>query len=50
MCRKHAISYANFYLWREKFGGMAVSEVNRLKSLEEEKPRHNKLLSEAIQD
>ncbi|WP_423065012.1 transposase [Enterobacter bugandensis] len=30
ICRKHAISYANFYLWREKFGGMAVSEVNRL--------------------
>ncbi len=35
LCRKHAISDATFYTWRKKFGSMEVTEVKRLKSLEE---------------
>ena len=50
LCRKHAISDATFYTWRKKYGGMAVSGVKRLKSLEEENIRLRKLLAEVILD
>ena len=36
VCRKHGVSDASFYTWRRKYGGMNVSEVKRLKHLEEE--------------
>lgn len=50
LCRKHAISNATFYTWRQKFGGMEVPEVKRLKSLDEENARLKKLLAEAMLD
>jgi putative transposase len=37
--REHGISEATFYNWRAKYGGMQVSEVKRLKELEEENRR-----------
>lgn len=36
VCRKMCISQATFYLWRKKFGGLGVSELRRLRQLEEE--------------
>jgi len=50
LCRKHAISYATFYTWRKKFGGMEVPEVKQLKLPEEENARLRKLLAEAMLD
>ncbi len=41
---------ATFYAWRKKSGGMAIPEVKRLKSLEEENARLRKLLPEAMLD
>lgn len=35
ICRRHGISAHTFYAWRKKFGGMAGSEVRRLKDLEQ---------------
>lgn len=37
--REHGISEATFYGWKAKYGGMQVSEVKRLKELEEENRR-----------
>ena len=37
LCRKHGMSDATLYNWKAKYGGMAVSEVRRLKDLEDEK-------------
>ena len=34
VCRKHGISDATYYNWKAKFGGMSVSEAQRLKALE----------------
>lgn len=34
--RKMEISEATFYRWKQKFDGMGVAEVRRLKQLEEE--------------
>jgi putative transposase len=37
VCRKHNVSEQTFYRWKSKYGGMDVSEVKRLKELENEK-------------
>jgi putative transposase len=39
VCREHGISAATFYGWKQKFGGMDVSEAQRLKALEDENRR-----------
>lgn len=36
LCRRHGISDATFYIWRNKYGGLDVSEMRRLRQLEEE--------------
>jgi putative transposase len=48
LCRKHGISNATFYHWEAKFGGMTVSEAQRLKALEAENNKLKRLLAEAI--
>jgi putative transposase len=39
LCREHGVSAATFYGWKQKFGGMDGSEVQRLKALEDEDRR-----------
>ena len=39
LCREHGISAATFYGWQQEFGGMDVSEAQRLKSLGDENRR-----------
>ena len=38
VCREHGISAATFYGWKSKYGGMEVSEAQRLKAVEDETP------------
>jgi putative transposase len=45
LCRKHGISDATFYNWRNRYGGMEVSDARRLKSLEDENRKLKKLLA-----
>ena len=33
LCRRHGFSEASYYLWRSKFGGMSVSDVNTAEEL-----------------
>lgn len=42
------ISEASYYLWRNKFGGMSVSDAKRLKELELENARLKRLLAESM--
>lgn len=44
--REHGISEATFYGWKAKYGGMQISEVKRLKDLEEENRRLKKMYAE----
>jgi putative transposase len=37
VCREHGIAETTFYRWRTAYGGMPVSEVQRIKELEKEK-------------
>lgn len=39
VARKHSISAATFYAWRSKYGVMAVSDMQRLRELEQENAR-----------
>jgi putative transposase len=50
VCRKHGISSATFYKYKARFGGMDVSEAQRLKALEDENAKLKKLLAEAMLD
>jgi putative transposase len=50
LCRRHGISDATFYKWRSRFGGMEVSEAERLRALEEENVRLKSLLADAMLD
>jgi len=46
ICREHGISEPTFYGWKSKFGGMSVSELQRLKHLEDENRRLKQLYAE----
>ncbi len=46
LCRKHAISHGTYYLWKEKYANMTVSEAKRLKSLEMENSRLKKIVAD----
>ncbi len=48
LCRKHGFFDGSYYLWRSKFGGMRVPEAKRLKELETENTRLEKLLVETM--
>ena len=36
ICRKHGISDATYYNWKARYGGMAVSDLKRMKEMETE--------------
>jgi Transposase. len=46
VARLHGISDQTIYSWRQRFGGMDVNDVKRLKLLEKENARLKKLLAE----
>lgn len=50
LCRKYGISDATFYNWKAKFGGMTVSDAQRLKALEAENGKLKRLLAESMLD
>jgi len=39
LCRKYGMSDATYYNWKAKYAGLTVSELKRLKALEEENRR-----------
>jgi putative transposase len=36
ICRDHGLSQGTFYGWKSKYGGMELSQVKKLKAIEEE--------------
>ena len=45
LARKHGVSEGTIYAWKAKFGGMSVSEAQRLRTLEDENRRLKSLLA-----
>ncbi len=50
VCRKYGISDATFYKWKNKFGGMDVSEARRLRTLEDENRRLKTMVADLSLD
>ena len=50
LCRRHGISTPTFYEWRKRYGGLSVSELRRLKALEEENARLKRLVAQQALD
>ncbi len=50
ICRKMCISEATFYNWKKKYGGLGVSELRRLKQLEEENMKLKQIVADLSLD
>jgi putative transposase len=50
VCREYGVSEQSVYRWRTKYEGMEVSDVRRLKQLEEENARLKKLVADQALD
>jgi putative transposase len=50
LCRKHGISDPTFYKWRAKYSGLEVSDVKKLRQLEEENRRLKQMVAEQALD
>ena len=50
LCRRHGISDATFYTWRKKYGGLEISEMRRLRQLEEENRRLKSIVADQALD
>jgi putative transposase len=43
--REHGISDATFYNWKAKYGGLQISDVKRMKDLEDENSRLKRIVA-----
>lgn len=50
VCRKLGVAQQTFYRWKKKFAGMGVSEVRRLRQLEEEDRKLKQLVADPSLD
>jgi putative transposase len=50
ICRQNGISEATFYNWKAKYGGMAASDVQKLKRLEEENAKLKRVVADLTLD
>lgn len=50
LCRKHGISDATYYNWKAKYGGMNVSDMKKLKVLEDENRRLKRIVADQALD
>lgn len=50
LCRKYGMSDATYYNWKAKYAGLSVSELKRLKALEEENRRLKQIVAEQALD
>lgn len=50
ICRKMGISEATYYNWKKKYAGLGVTELRRLKQLEEENARLKRMVADLSLD
>ena len=50
VCRKHGLCQGTFYKYQSKYGGMEVSDVAKMKSLEDENAKLKRLLADTMLD
>lgn len=50
VCRKMGICEATFFKWQKKYGGLGVSELRRLRQLDEENRKLKQLVADLSLD
>ena len=50
VAREHGVSPATIHRWKSKYNGMTLSELRRLKVLEEENARLKRIVAQQILD
>ncbi len=50
LCRKYGMSDATFYNWKAKYAGLSISELKRLRSLEDENRRLKQIVAQQALD
>ena len=50
VCRKHGLSPSTFYKYKSKYGGMEVSDVAKIRVLEDENAKLKRLLADTMLD
>ena len=50
VCRKMGISEATFYNWKKKYGGLGITELRRLRQLEDENSRLKQIVADLSLD
>ena len=50
LCRQHGVSEATYYRWKSAYGGLEVSQVRRLRQLEEENRRLKQIVADLTLD
>ena len=50
MCRQAGISEATFYTWKKKYAELGVSELRKLKQLEDENARLKRIVADLTLD
>ena len=50
VCRKHGLSQGTFYKYKLKYGGLEVSDVAKLRAMEDENARLKRLLADTMLD
>ncbi len=50
LCRKYGMSEPTYYNWKSRYSGLTVSELKRLKALEEENRRLKQIVAEQALD
>jgi putative transposase len=50
VCRQLGVSEATFYIWRKKYAHLGVSELRRLRQLEEENTRLKQVVADLTLD
>ena len=50
LCRKMGVAEATFYRWKKRYGGLGVSEIRRLRQLEDENRRLKQLVADLTLD
>lgn len=50
VCRQIGVSEATFYVWKKKFAHLGVSELRRMRQLEDENARLKRVVADLTRD